>query len=448
MNKFESGLQSRTWNDNVAIITLPKDHSGPPHIKISPIGELIDGKGELLSVNNFFYVPFKRDSKGEVQAVNQEGPVRAKTVNNALAKLKKFQRLCREGAVAIGNGAFCEVTGDVQRNPNITVFTEVKMGSGRSYHLFLKSIDDFRFSSLDGTEVTLKGGPCLFSDKAVQLETASGQNIKIIDPKAVITESVRNIRVDERISLYEAECIFRLSRCIADFAASFSNADFITVQLDVPKVQYYFYFLDAYKKGFVSRELMEEWMDMVDKRQERILSLMERRVVIHSPNIQIVRTSNLDRLIPYIKDTIHSNSELDLNMIKRILVAEDPRWELVFSVEELQSFVHLGQLSYAIEELKSGLNDTLERRRVGIAVENHPERKIHDKAKTLADKIGRQYPHLSFAMIGVYPLERVFLSTTDEERRETFRSNIYHNDPGHKTVDGRNIIAEIARISR
>jgi hypothetical protein len=332
--------------------------------------------------------------------------------------------------LAIGEGVVCQV----MEPPTNSVVAFVQMSIGaRAYHVMMMGVNSLSAPLADSGAVNFVIGSCLFSDRAVRLASASGNSLSCVRPSApAIDEPVRKLESSSALTLYELETASRLPWLTADMIALLPAEMPVTVTSDVPRVQYYLYLLHAFRDGFVSMALMHRWFALVDERSRRVSALLERELAAALANrlpgrpVRVRRSEGMAVVEPALRRSLRHRSPLPVSEMAGMLSARDEVWKLATAMTRPASYGELINLSYVVEQLRSGIARPGEISRVGIAIDNPGERRICSRARTLARAAGSE---LNISVLGLYPLERAFTSDA------TGPTDLFYNDPGHAFVD-------------
>lgn len=250
-------------------------------------------------------------------------------------------------------------------------------------------------------------GSCLFSADSVHAIADDGERFSLTSPAAAINKNIQNITVDPDLSLYEAEASVRLSLFISELAKG-GSVD--SIQLNIPRIEYYNYALDAFENGHLSPNQMLEWFAAVDTRFQRLSSGMKKRIrrpLEKEAQPLFISTQPLGILEDYIKGEIVEAEAPDLEKAKRILVLSSPLWETVLALQNPQNWVGLNNASYIVAELQAARvpkhDDTTAH--IAVAVENYTENKIMAGAKKVYEALPDK--NEDYHLIGLYPHEHV-----------------------------------------
>jgi hypothetical protein len=380
----------------------------------------------LPGVHAVSYHPLRVDRRSAASS-DIEARVR-RPLARAIRRIHSLNGFFETDRWRLGNGAFCEVT-----NPptaNVSVFAPVCLGP-RLYHMQVRGADALPATARDFAAVNLVTGWCLFSYRALRVLGDGDASFACLSSSAApIPAPIRRIESSPRLTLYELESACRLPWLTADLVALLPHGIPATVTIDVPRVQYYLYLLDAFYRGLVSTELMLRWFKLVDERNRIATELLARQLNVAMSHartrrhVSVRQAASMTCLEPLIRHSIHSRVPLTAARMASTLSAHDPMWKLVLSAASPASHRELIHLSYVVEQLRGALVRDGEPR-LSIAIDNPGEWRAYARARAMAARIGA--PDCS--LLSLYPLERAFTSEA------TGRSDLYYNDPGHLFVD-------------
>jgi hypothetical protein len=383
---------------------------------------------ELPGVQGFSYHPLAlRD-----RASDPVDPRVWRPITRGVRRLRSFQNFTRTQPLRLGHGAFCSRSGS-SSSPSVSVFVPVCI-RGRAYHVHLRGVDALPRTIDQLASVDIVTGCCLFSASTLRVTDLLGAAVGILRPETpAITVPVSEIASSSRLSFYELESACRLPRVTAEMAAIVPRELPVSVTIDVPRVQYYLYLLDAFNRKLVTPALMLRWFELVDERSRVVEEILRQRLACelstleHDRLVPVRRAANMDHLEPAVRDSVHSGSPLEVDRMCGLLAADDPAWRSVLRAVRPASYRDLINLSYVIEQLRGGgLEHHDPEPRLGIAVDNFVESRIFEAARAVAARIPERGRG---SLLGVYPLERGFSSDA------TGKSDVYDNDPGDLVSD-------------
>jgi hypothetical protein len=321
----------------------------------------------------------------------------------------------------------------------VSVFAPMMLGA-RVYHVLTMGADSLPPTVANFGAVNFVTGSCLFSDRVVRLVGDPGTAFSCLTPSAApIDAPVRRLSSSSWLTLYELESACRLPWLTADMIAMLPRGMPVTVTIDVPRVQYYLYLLDAFQRGLVAPELMLQWFELVDERHRQVSALLEHELaaavsdVLPGRTVPIRRADGMSALEPVVRRRVPCRTPLAAADIARMLSVRDEVWAMVIRMTRPASYRELINLSYVVEQLRGGITRRGEYPRLGIAIDNPSERRACAQARAIAAAAttpgSDRGPTIS--LLGLHPLERAFTSAG------TGPSDLYYNDPGHTFIDWR-----------
>jgi hypothetical protein len=333
----------------------------------------------------------------------------------------------------LGDGALCEVPDPP--STNVSVFAPLCFGS-RTYHVLAQGADALPSSVSDFAAVRLVTGCCLFSDQAVHATAAFGESFRYLAASAGrICAPLRRIEASPRLTLYELESACRLPWLTGDMVALLPSDMPVSVTIDVPRIQYYLYLLDAFSRGFIAPRLMERWFALVDERSRLVSELLRRQLSAALAEarsgrlVPVRRAESMACLEAPIRRGVRAREAIAVDEMAKILSAHDQIWGLTLSVAWPTAYRDLINLSYAVEHLRAAIAGEGERPRLGIAVDNPAEWPACTHARAIFADISATRGGLAASLLGLYPLERAFTG------QSTGRTDLYYNDPGQQFLD-------------
>ncbi|MEU1053909.1 hypothetical protein [Streptomyces sp. NPDC005876] len=329
------------------------------------------------------------------------------------------------------------------RADNAVAFAQAVFVRGRSHFLHLRGVSP-RPAQGRFEQVNIVTGPCLFSNRAVRFVDDLGQSVDLVGTRPRrITRRLTGMTSQPHLSLYEYESITRHSSLIADVASVLPAETRLTVTLDVPRVQYYTYLLDAFRDGLVDSDLAIRWFETVDARHALVLGALRRslcdRLLHATPRaVPVTEADTLRGVGESIRQAVTGQGAPELGETLAILRSEDdPAWRLVLATQPPHDLAAVAGASYTVEELRAASPGESGGPTLGIAVENYMEWKIHDQASRVLRKLDTTHRSAGApSLIGVYPLER-FLSPSLRW------GHLYYQDPGSRARDGHGHVIDL-----
>jgi hypothetical protein len=303
---------------------------------------------------------------------------------------------------------------------NGNAFVEMEADSRRFFVMARSPINEKPLSETMGGQVPrirLISGPCLFSSNSVSALAEDGSSFAITKPGTEVDAPVTSVDINPHLSVYETESIVRLSQFMSTLV---NSANVESVFLNIPKVEYYNYVLDAYEKQYFSSEQVLDWFAQVDKRSERVQNLMRKRIKGRiAKSVPIMTKQPLQPIEDYLKSSIADNEVPQVFEAATYLSQGSRLWQKVLSIRQPETWYDINFLSYAVAELETA--EVLHGEPIfAIAVENPTESKIYSTAKNL----WKEMPHAGemYNLVGLYPHEQVLPIDQNAER------TMYHID--------------------
>ncbi|MCP4610640.1 MAG: hypothetical protein GY845_18170 [Planctomycetes bacterium] len=250
-------------------------------------------------------------------------------------------------------------------------------------------------------EINVLTDTCLFCAANATVTLDNGEELSIVAPATKINSRVEKLCISERLCPYEMDAVTRLTDLIV--AMKEGNQAFKNVIMAMPTVEYYFYLMDAYNKGFVEKGMMKEWIGQVNRHAEKIIAAIRKRI-----GLPVEICQPLGSVEPYIRDRVGRGKPADFEEVKQILSAVSRLWSEVLPITKPKGWKDLNYTNYAIAVLESSIVDANNNRLV-IDIENPSEQRILRNAAKIARELGKRGSEDSFRVIGIYPHEKVFI---------------------------------------
>lgn len=287
----------------------------------------------------------------------------------------------------------------VIRHDNGLSFVELTVGEGQNTfntsakvlspnpRKFLETGDLAQLT--DAQKITIISGQCLFSAPTALAHLADGSTAELCNPGQLekISSRVVGISVDDRIQAYEADSVLRLTSVMSSVN---SDGREVEVALNVPKVEYYFYILDAFEKGFIGPDLAARWFELVDARAEKMENLIRKRV---PEDFSIRGVNPLNCIENKLKRMVKGDEKDILQKTIANLRNQNIFWNFGIGRNVPERFADISHLSYVMANLFVTQDETT----LPIAIENPEETPIVRNLKKTLGEIGLTmillYPH-------------------------------------------------------
>ncbi|MFB1046845.1 hypothetical protein [Streptomyces chrestomyceticus] len=317
---------------------------------------------------------------------------------------------------------------------------------GSRHRLHIKGARQLDGTATTADRVELVTGVCLFSNRNLYFTDENGNSPELLRPgTAPLTERLSSISVGDEISLYEYETITRHSRLLADIAAALPPTLPLTITVDVPRVQYYLYLLDAFQNGLVPTAIAQRWFRLVDDRHTRVLRLFCDRIrcaVTATGHTDVtVRTApGLNPLAECLQEAIATGRiPHDDELLSRMIATGDPVWEVLQHLEVPSSREHLGHASYVAELLRAAGVPDAPGNTLSISVDNYAEGRLFDQAQHLQQQL--DLTDAAPPALAIYSAEAV--QTLSPSGLPT---QLYLSDPGRYAVDENDTPIDLFRL--
>ncbi|KAE8151427.1 hypothetical protein BDV25DRAFT_138847 [Aspergillus avenaceus] len=247
----------------------------------------------------------------------------------------------------------------------------------------------------------------------------------------------------DRPTMYEMEIIARLSSAVADVVA-LSGATLegagthISINLDLPDLQYYWSACELFEKGLVSVDYVQDWMAAVDERKDKLARVMVKAIheMLHGRHIPLIDvnvTSGSEAAVAILKGKIQKGTLPTVDELLAALQLEGPDailWHVFLGHLESRfqptSPLDLGRLVYVFKAVKPVLaSQLLSGQLLNIIIDDPAECKIFESAARFLKRYfeSQAKPVAHSLMFGLFPMQRIFVAGPG-------RSDLYLNDPG------------------
>jgi hypothetical protein len=349
------------------------------------------------------------------------------------------------GADEIGPGADALIVQSRRDQAHKAVFAGAEF-CGSRHRLHIKGARKLTGSADDAGRVELVSGVCLFSHRNLRFIDEQGHCTELLRADAAPPAArLRSIVMDDELSLYEYETVMRQSRMIGDVAALLPSSLALTVTVDVPRVQYYLYLLDAFQNGLVAAELTQHYFRLVDDRYSRVLDLFCRHIrralaAAGRPDVTVRVAPGLDPLAECLWEAVTTGHiPRDDDLLALMIATGDPMWKELRELDVPHSRQCLGYTSYLVELLRAaGLSDD-SKGALPINVDSFGEALLFDEARQLRERLGA--PEDGLHPLGIYAAE-----TVQTLRPDGHAASLYLTDPGRYAVDEDGTCVDLFRL--
>jgi len=319
---------------------------------------------------------------------------------------------------------------------NGMAFVELTVPSGVSYYTHARVLsgeNGIKYQYGTGAKIqevnnfTVISGPCLFSAQSAQAKDKDGKIYPLSDPLSLdsVEQKITDITINPNLQPYETDAILRLTQVIS----SLNKDKNVTVALNVPRLEYWFYALDLYQRGLFEQSVLGKWFSEVNRRAAGLENLIQRRL---PTEFKVARVNPLTSVEQTILEGVRDGNERLFENSVDVLRKSDSIWDDIISQEDPKRFSELGYLSYPMAHLLTVQNKD----QMTIVVESPEETKIMDKTlKLIKGTVD------SATVLGLYPHPNLLIKSnpsigngkrfmyyynahgSSSERREIFKAN-------------------------
>ncbi|MGW0535057.1 hypothetical protein [Streptomyces sp. NPDC003032] len=382
-------------------------------------------------------------AEGLWQAAATHVPGRDKAVNRAFQRVHAIGEYF--GADELEAGADALIVQSRRDQAHKAVFAGADF-CGSRHRLHIKGARKLAGTADNAERAELVSGVCLFSHQNARFIDEHDHSVELLRPNAALPDArLRAIVVEDELSLYEYETVMRQSRVIADIAAMLPPSLPLTVTVDVPRVQYYLYLLDAFQSGLVPAELVQHWFGLVDDRHTRVLGLfcdhIRRTLDAAGRTDATVRTApGLDALDECLREAVSTGGiPRDDDLLALMVGTGDPVWKELGECDVARDRHGLGYASYLAELLRAAGLPGDGRGILSIDVDGFGEALLFDQARQLRQQLG--HPEEDLSSLGIYAAE-----TLQTLRPDGHPASLYLTDPGRYAVDEAGTSVDLFRL--
>ncbi|WP_280271635.1 hypothetical protein [Nocardia wallacei] len=282
------------------------------------------------------------------------------------------------------------------------------------------------------SRISVVTGICLFGSQGCWFIDDRGDRVNMLGPRSKgPTRALIDLYVDDDLSTYERESAIRLSRSLARTVALAQPDATVTVTVNIPQVQYYFYLLTAYAQDLIDTSLLLRWFDAVDRRHHQVVEhyseQLRRELRRERVDFALVQSNALDMLRTTVRDlvTCHEIPDIDA-LLQAVSESDDSWWQTMMTLDRPKSMTELSRSSYVLDVLRSSTRSETGPADLVIQFDNYSEWRILHGVHRFLDRIrqaGLRAP--SAPILGLYPMERLLTADTCGNW-----GNAYFNDPG------------------
>ena len=255
-------------------------------------------------------------------------------------------------------------------------------------------------------EIDILTDTCLFCAANATATLKTGEVVSIVAPKTKIDAPIQELHISERMCLYEMDAVVRLSDLISSMIQG--SHKYRRVFMAMPTVEYYFYLMGDYNRGFVEKWMMQEWISQINRHAEKIVRAISKRA-----NLDIERCQPLGSVDYYIKECVDKGKAADFEKVKGVLSQEQRLWRDLLPIAKPKDWKDLNYISYIISVLDCASVRSAGNR-LTIDIENPSEQRVLRNAAKIARKLEKQGSENRFSVFGIYPHEKVFIPDGQE----------------------------------
>lgn len=250
---------------------------------------------------------------------------------------------------------------------------------------------------LDATPaVDILTAQCLFGEFGARVVLEDGQELALTSPVTSIGTKVAELKIDDRLSLYEHDAINRQAALVRNLLSG--NGNYTSVTVCLPRVNYYLHAAEPYNNGLLSAEQMLVWMDAVDARYDRVFELVRGSI---PDGVSVFAQTPLEEIREYVYSVVEDGGRLDFDDILLALKDTDALWARILERLPPRDLMNL----------RTDYVDALEERRIPndintrVIIKNPKEEAAFELGAKMSDTVG-EAPRL----IAMYALPQVVTS--------------------------------------
>jgi hypothetical protein len=293
-------------------------------------------------------------------------------------------------------------------------------------------------------------GTCLFGGRTLRVFDESGADFPITHSRAPLpARQLVRIHADDDLSLYEWESALRLCRTVADLIGALPIDVPVAITVDIPRVQYHCYLLDAYRHRLVSAAMVGEWFDLVDTRHRRLsqifVDLLRDRVADRRSNVTVEQSDSLRAVEPYLRAAVNADAEPRLDEMIGLIgssASADSAWAHLLTATRPATVRELVNASYVSTPLRAVMRNHTTAATLTVEVENFGEWPILNGTRGILERLAAEAAPLRRPfLLGLYPLQQVMV--TDERGRLL---DPYCHDPGRYAFDAERGVVDLMSV--
>jgi hypothetical protein len=291
-------------------------------------------------------------------------------------------------------------------------------------------------------------GTCLFGGRTLRMIDESGTVFPVLSPKRTLPDRpLAAIHTDDELSISEYESAVRLGRTTVDLVGVLPIGMPVTITVDIPRIQYYCYLLDAFEQQLVDSTLTAHWFDIVDHRNRwlsrQFIDLIRTELDDPDGRIAIDAADPLAPVETYLRQSVASGTAPRLEYAVDLLARSgDGTWAQLLTVAPPATWADLIRASYRVTPLRTLTDPAGTGRALVIHVENIEERRaLNATRRDLRLLRAAGHADRSGWLVELYPMGRLIV--TDESGRWI---DAYYRDPGRHAIDPRGRLVDLVDI--
>lgn len=306
---------------------------------------------------------------------------------------------------------------------------------GHTAFVAFRGLRGLRSAGPASRRLTIATGLCLFSGSSLWSSDADGMRLpfaEVLGEASSLPDKVRRIEHDPLLSLYELESVESLSRMIAAVINSLPAGATSTVLMQVPRVEYYLYIVDAMRAGLLAPSVVQQWLELVDERHRMVAGRFTARLqelVSADQTLNVLMSPGLEPHEELVRSLLAEDALADQQRVVEVLLhalgAHSEAWRTAISIKRPRSVWDIIRLGYPLDMCSLIGSSTS----VGtfMLIDNPREMKMFTELERLAREFGLERSGVT--LTGLFPLGRTLIL------RNRRVASSYHRDPGQRLFD-------------
>jgi hypothetical protein len=318
----------------------------------------------------------------------------------------------------------------------------------RPWFLHLRDAGELPCGPPGPDRIQIITGTCLFSARTLWMIDESGTEFPVLSPECTLPDRpLAAIHCDDELSIYEYQSAIRLGRTAADLIGVLPTGMPVTITLDIPRVQYFCYLLDAFERQLVDSTLIGHWFDIVDRRNHQLselfIDLISSELDDPDSHVAIDAADPLAAIETYLRQAVASGTAPSLDYAVDLLARSgDPMWAQLLTVAPPATWTDLTYASYSVTPLRTLTDPVGTGRALVLHVENYEEWPALNATRRVLKRL-RDSGHANRSgwLAGLYPMQQLIV--TDESGRWI---DFYYHDPGPHAIDSRGRLVNLVDL--